>query len=168
LETVGRNSKMDMFVVWESKLVPTTLGVFANTGIKKGMVIGKYTGRAFPTMEQLLAENPHSAYALEVNSKTFLDGDYTLYPEASSFLSLVNGTRVLRDCNTCFNTKGEIIACRNIFAGDELVCYYGRDYFRCYDCVRSVKKAGGWKALRLSDLEFERASRWTRQVFFAV
>lgn len=169
--TCARPASPRSLVIWESKLVPNTLGVFARLSIQKGDIIGTYTGREFPTMRQLLSKNPGSEYALQVKKKSprrrtvYVDGDYRVYPEQSCSLSLINGTLRYLDGNAFFRTNATLVARRLIRAGEEVVSYYGSDYFNTYTSVSTVRKRGGWRSVRLTDDELHRAQRWNDQEF---
>lgn len=160
------NDMLDRFVVWESKTVPGTFGLYAKRRLRKGSYLGLYTGRVFPTLRKLLRKNPHTAYALERRSnkqREFVDGDYMLYPDAACILSLINGTRTVHRADALISMTGKIVVKSTITPGQEILLCYGDEYFR--ECVlpngdKKIRFLSRAKRTLTFD-ELEGAKAWT-------
>lgn len=155
---------LDRVVVWESKTVPGTFGLYARRLLRKGSYLGVYTGCVFPTLRKLLSRNPYTMYALERTvsaRREFVDGDYMLYPDKASILSLVNGTSTAHRANALITASGKIVVKAAIPPGQEILLCYGNEYFK--ECLAAKEKIKHLSKARrtLTPEELRAASEWT-------
>ena len=112
-------------------------GLFTKVDIKKGSLIVEYKGEKITWAEGLKRNENHafqSPYLFYITAKNCIDAEYTL----DALARYANDAKGYTNSN--FNNNAQItfdehhhiclIATRNIKAGEEIFCSYGKRYWR--------------------------------------
>lgn len=112
---------------------PGEMGLYAVKPIKKGSRIGQYTGQII-SKEELNRRHGHrtAPYVLQVHTAdgraVYVDASDPQRSSAMRYINCVTGFDV--DPNVRFDQDGEVVATADIAPGEELLTYYGADYWR--------------------------------------
>lgn len=110
------------------------LGLFAKKDIPKGTIIDAYYGRRIGLKEYYEISDYRSAYIMTINDNEFIEAG-----EEKNFVSYINdacgltrNTGIRNNCKFDLDQSGKemlLITTRNIKAGSELFCPYGKSYW---------------------------------------
>jgi len=112
--------------VWPSLIPNAGMGLFATTDMYDGQQIGRVSGKVlFSATSEVSAEN----FALELNDDKVImlrsAGQWVVVDVRGSVFEYMNCSKGVGDANVHVSPSGYVSCDSCVFAGDELVWFYG-------------------------------------------